>query len=231
MKQRNRLYPRDNRQGLKCQWTSFRSIGNMPRMQRSMNDVPSNKSTSRISTVSNPAHTRRSPMKMDENTMLSTFTTLWFSDSSCRHRIDLTDSFHAYSRNSLPIYFGPAPVLSNLITVNKGFDVACIKSWRDISLLEKRRHIMQTIFIVINVLSIWRRNLNNFFRTCAWQIFSWVNAAINVMPFLCTWGVLIESLCLVSETITSAGRSHGTKGTVLLPFAFSLSKAAVLQMT
>lgn len=77
-----------------------------PGVHRSINKVPSSTSIENFSNISNEP---------------STFTTALFAVCKCGDLIDLMDSFQLWSRQSLSIKLGLAPVSRKLATIIKAF--------------------------------------------------------------------------------------------------------------
>lgn len=77
---------------LKCQGKIFRSGGNLPRMHRLMNAVPSNTSTARFLKILNQARTHRSPTQINNGTMTFMLTT---RSSARRSHLGLLNRFYS----------------------------------------------------------------------------------------------------------------------------------------
>lgn len=84
-----------------CQGMILHSVGNIPHIHQSMNDVPSNTSTARLLKIPNLGRTKRSPVQMENGAMPSIFTTSQFAVRSCSDLVHLTDSLQASGRNVL----------------------------------------------------------------------------------------------------------------------------------
>lgn len=97
---------------LDLQGTTFRSVEIMLRIHLSVKDAPSRNSTARLLIFPSQVQPRRSPMRMNNSTRTSMFTTLLLAIRNCSDRTDLTDSSHERSRESLLIRFGQAAVSS-----------------------------------------------------------------------------------------------------------------------
>lgn len=84
------------------------------------------------------------------------------------------------------------------------------------------------LYVVI-VQSIWRRELNIYFRNFVQFNILLRFGAVNDMLLFFVLGVVSELLYDKAETNASGGQSDGAKATVLLSFTCGVSKMAVSQ--
>lgn len=100
-----------------CHRMIFREEGNIPRIQRSMNNVPTITSTARFLTTPNKVRTSRSSMRTMSGPIESTDTALQLSVRNGGDFIVFIDLLNAGGRKSIFTKFGMVPISIRLTTV------------------------------------------------------------------------------------------------------------------